>query len=105
MKNSLHPSFILKLPEVKRLLKEHKVKRAYAFGSVCTDNFKENSDIDLLIAFDIEEPFAGYADNFWDMETKLKIILNRNVDLVPEHKLSNKYFIEELNKTKTILYE
>ncbi|MBK7853758.1 MAG: nucleotidyltransferase domain-containing protein [Bacteroidetes bacterium] len=101
----LHPIFEEKLPEVKRLLKEHHVKRAYAFGSVVNGKFTDKSDIDLLIAFDITEPFDGYAQNFWDMQDKLKALLNRNVDLVPEHTLSNKYFIDEMNKTKTLLYE
>jgi predicted nucleotidyltransferase len=61
--------------------------------------------VDLLIAFDIDEPFNGYTENFWQMEDELKKLLNRNVDLVPEHTLKNPYFIEELKKTKTTLYE
>ncbi len=101
----LHPIFEEKLPEVKRLLKEHHVKRAYAFGSVVNGKFTDKGDIAFLIAFDITEQFDGYAQNFRDMQDKLKALLNRNVDLVPEHTLSNKYFIDEMNKTKTLLYE
>jgi len=94
-----------KLPELIKVLKSHKVKRAYAFGSVCTDKFNSNSDVDLLIAFETSEPFDGYAENFWDMEEKLQSLLNRKVDLVPEHTLKNPYFIKVMEKTKTPLYE
>ncbi len=93
------------LPEVIQVLKSHKVKRAYAFGSVCTDRFNSESDIDLLIAFESNEPFDGYAQNFWDMEEKLQMILKRKVDLLPEHSLHNPYFIKVMEKTKTPLYE
>ncbi|MBL7105853.1 MAG: nucleotidyltransferase domain-containing protein [Bacteroidales bacterium] len=38
-----------KLPEIKKLLKAHKVTKAYIFGSACTESFNDKSDIDLLI--------------------------------------------------------
>lgn len=101
----LHPSIQNKITSIVAILKEHKVKRAYAFGSVCTGDFNSESDIDLLIAFDIKEPFDGYAENYWNLEDQLKALLNRNVDIVPEHTLSNPYFIKEMEKTKTMLYE
>lgn len=93
-----------KLKEVVQLLKVHNVKRAYAFGSVCTDDFNDESDIDILIGFE-KVPFDGYAQNFWDLEAKLQALLKRPVDLVPEHTLRNPYFIQVVNKTKTPLYE
>jgi len=93
------------LPKVIETLKAHGVKRAYAFGSVCTEHFSKESDIDLLIDFDINKPFDGYAENFWEMEDKLREILQRKVDLVPAHTLKNPYFVEVLNRTKTALYE
>jgi uncharacterized protein len=101
----IHSSIQINVPEVVRILKVHKVKRAYAFGSVCTNDFNQESGVDLLIAFDITEPFEGYTENFWKMEDELQKLLQRNVDLVPEHTLKNPYFIRELEKTKTVLYE
>ena len=44
----MHNSLKSKLPEVADLLKQHKVKAAYVFGSVLTDDFNPGSDIDLL---------------------------------------------------------
>ena len=101
----LHPSIQAKLPQLITLLKNHKVKRAYAFGSVCTDRFTTKSDIDILIDFDILEPFDGYAENFWQLEEELHSLLNRSVDLVPQHTLRNPYFISSVNRTRVPLYE
>ena len=101
----LHSSIEKQLPEIIKVLKSHKVRRAYAFGSVCTDKFNTESDVDLLIAFESDEPFNGYAENFWDMEDELKALLNRPVDIVTEKQLKNPYFIKVLNQTKTPIYE
>lgn len=94
-----------KLPEVISTLKKHGVKRAYAFGSVTRSDFKLESDIDILIAFDLTEPMEGYAENFWSLEDELSSLLKRKIDLLPEHTLNNSYLIKEVNKTKIPLYE
>ena len=36
---------------IKQLCEQHKVRKLYAFGSVLTDKFNSNSDIDLLVDF------------------------------------------------------
>jgi len=100
-----HPSVQSVLPEIIRVLKSHKVKRAYAFGSACTDKFDKNSDVDFLISFENDEPFEGYAENFWSLEDELTALLNRPVDILTETQLQNPYFIKVLNRTKTPLYE
>jgi hypothetical protein len=51
--------------EVRHLCEKFKVKRLSAFGSACTENFTQNSDIDLLYLFDSDRvPLIEYADNF-----------------------------------------
>jgi hypothetical protein len=97
-------NFKNKLPEVVSLCKKHKVKSAYVFGSVLTDQFNATSDIDLLIYFQ-KVPFKGYADNLFSLEESLSKLLGRRVDLVPGHTLSNPYFIASVNRNKVALYE
>jgi len=75
----------------------------YAFGSVCTDKFNENSDIDLLISFDnlsIDE----YTDNYFDLHYKLENLFKREIDLLTDKSLSNPYFIQSLEQTKQLIY-
>lgn len=100
----MHSSLKNKLPEITDLLKQHKVKSAYVFGSVLTDDFNPSSDIDLLVYFR-KVPFKGYADNLFDLEEKLVKMLGRKVDIVPGHTLSNPYFIASINRNKVALYE
>lgn len=93
------------LDEVKRLLTKYHVKRAYAFGSVCTERFNTDSDIDLLIAFNDGLDPIVYADCYFLLADALENLFKRPVDLVTERSLSNPYFIESLNRTKIPIYE
>ena len=93
------------LPAVTRILRENGVQRAYAFGSVCTDRFNEDSDIDLLIGFDKSLDSVQYGENYFAIAHALELVLKRSVDLVTERSLQNPYFIATLNKTKTAIYE
>lgn len=88
---------------IKALCSSHNVRSLFAFGSVCTDKFKEDSDVDLLISFHPME-YGDYADNYFDLAEKFEGLLQRSVDLVTDKSLSNPYFIESINQTKTLLY-
>jgi hypothetical protein len=50
-----------KINQIKELCKQHKVKTLFAFGSVTRDDFKADSDIDLVVDFDEKDPFI-----YWD---------------------------------------
>ncbi|GAB4047314.1 nucleotidyltransferase family protein [Spirosoma litoris] len=101
----IHPFLADQLPIVTRILKENGVKRAYAFGSVCTDRFTETSDVDLLIGFDESLDPVSYSENYFTIAHALESVLNRPVDLVTERSLKNPYFITVLEQTKTAIYE
>jgi|SRR5205085_4396003 len=92
------------LSEVERIMRTHHVERAYAFGSVCTDKFTDKSDVDFIIKFN-DDYFDDYADNFLNLEDSLKALLKREVDVITERTLRNPYFIKEVEKTKTKIYE
>jgi predicted nucleotidyltransferase len=91
--------------EIISLLNLYKVKRAYAFGSVCTDKFNDESDIDLLIAFNDGLNPLEYGDNYFLLVDALEKLFMRHVDLVTEPTLRNPYFIKSVNLTKTPIYE
>ncbi len=91
------------MEKIKALCMAHNVKNLFAFGSVCTDEFNEKSDIDLLISF-LPMDYADYADTYFELAEKLEQILDRPVDLVTDKSLKNPYFINSVNKTKTLIY-
>ncbi len=83
--------------------KKYKVKELYAIGSVVTENFTAESDIDLLIKFDnitIEE----YTDNYFTLHKLFEKIFNRKIDLITDKSLNNPFFIKSIEKTKQLLY-
>jgi hypothetical protein len=92
-----------KIDQLKGLCKTYDVKKLYVFGSVCTDKFTADSDIDILISFkDIS--IEKYTDNYFELHYKLEELFGRKIDLLTENSLSNPYFIESIEETKKLLY-
>lgn len=89
--------------DILNLCKTHKVKSLYAFGSVLTDKFNNESDVDLIVDF---EPLdvLDYGDNYYDLKFSLENILKRSVDLLEEKAIKNPYFIKILNQNKKLIY-
>ena len=89
--------------EIVTLCKTHKVKTLYAFGSVLTDKFNPESDVDLIVDF---EPInvLEYGDNYYNLKFSLEDILKRNVDLLEEKAIKNPYFRKTLNQNKKLIY-
>ncbi len=91
------------IDKINALCLSHNVKSLYAFGSVCTDTFNKESDVDLLISFNPME-YGQYADTYFQLADKFEELLQRPVDLVTEKSLSNPYFIQSINQTKILIY-
>jgi len=89
--------------KIKLLCKQHKVKELYVFGSAVSDKFNDVSDVDLLIEFG-EVKIEEYADNYFIFVEALEKLFGRNVDLVTAKYLRNRFFIQELNETKQMLF-
>lgn len=84
--------------------KKHEVKTLAVFGSILTDRFNSESDVDLLVDFNDNVDYTTYSDNYFGLYYDLRSIFSREVDLVDEKSLKNRYFIEELNETKKMIY-
>ena len=89
---------------IHHILRKHNVKRAFVFGSACTEKFNEQSDIDMIVVFQ-KRYFDDYANNYFSLESELSELLHRNIDLVAEETIQNPYFIQAINQTKTSIYE
>lgn len=100
----IHPLIQKQIPEIKNVLLSHHVKSAYFFGSACTDNFNDKSDVDILLDFEEHLSPLEKGDNWWEIYYSLKKLLKREVDLVTSGNLVNPYFIAELNNSKQIIY-
>lgn len=85
------------------LCKLHKVNTLFVFGSVLTDRFNDNSDIDMLVDFDTM-PAEKYAENYFDFSDALNKLLGRDIDLVEDKAIHNPVFRENVNRTKVQIY-
>lgn len=90
---------------IQQICKMYGVKSLYAFGSVVSDKFSLNSDIDFLISFSENLSIDDYTNNYFALHYKLQDLLNLEIDLVTERTLSNPYFIQSINASKVLIYE
>jgi predicted nucleotidyltransferase len=89
--------------EIKKLCKNNGVKYLYAFGSVLTNNFSQNSDIDLLVEITSTDPLV-YAEQYFNLKFELENLLNRPIDLLEIKALKNPYLLENIDNSKTLIY-
>ncbi|NME66925.1 nucleotidyltransferase family protein [Flammeovirga aprica] len=94
-----------KISDLQSICSNLGVKRLYAFGSVVSNDFTAESDIDFLISFVDKLSIEEYTDNYFKLHYKLQDLFNRKIDLVTERTLSNPYFIESINESKELIYE
>lgn len=94
----------LNIDKIKELCKQYRVKTLSVFGSILTDRFNDKSDVDLLVRFEEDVNYTTYGDNYFGFIDSLRALFNRDIDLVDETTVRNKYFREELNETKHLIY-
>jgi hypothetical protein len=79
-----------------------KVAELAAFGSATRDDFRSDSDVDLLVTF---APDAEWSLYDWiDMIAELREIFGREVDLLSAQALRNPFRRHEILKAREILY-
>ena len=92
------------IDEINMLCANHKVRQLFAFGSVLNSEFHIDSDVDLVVDFNTTDPFE-YAENYFGLKFALQELLNRQIDLLEQKALKNKYLVESINHSKKVLYE
>src|SRR5690554_3281252 len=88
---------------IKKLCKENNVHTLFAFGSVVTDQFSDNSDVDFVVDIQDQDPIS-YADKYFNLKFQLEKLLNRSVDLLESKSIKNKYLKSEIERTKILIY-
>lgn len=94
------------LPRLYAICRKHYVKRLWVFGSVVRDDFRPDSDIDILYEFDLEQmPDKEYLGHFWGIWDDLELIFGRKVDFVHYPSLKNPYLKAAIDQSKVLIYE
>ncbi len=81
--------------------KRNHIQKLAFFGSVLTDQFNEDSDVDVLVEFDLEH-IPGLFE-IVDMEMELSDIIARKADMRTPEDLS-RYFRDEVIKHAVVQY-
>ena len=81
--------------------KKHHIRKLAFFGSVLRDDFRPDSDVDVLVEFE-ENHVPGYI-RLAGMEIELGEILGRKVDMNTPNCLS-RYFRDEVNASAEVEY-
>lgn len=79
------------------------VDELYAFGSILTDKFNAQSDIDFIVSIQSEDPIE-YAENYFDLKFELENIFKRKIDLLEQKAIRNKTFENLVNQKKMLVY-
>lgn len=95
----------LNIDRIIQVCKRFHVRKLWVFGSILTNRFNDNSDVDLCVDFDWENiPLMDSADNFFDFQDALEDIFGRKVDITDDSSVRNQYFRQELNQTRRLIY-
>ena len=89
--------------QIKDLCSKYNVRRLFAFGSVLTDKFSEQSDVDLIVDFD-KTAVKDHFLNYFDFKYALENLFGRQVDLLEEQPIRNSYLKKNIENTKTLIY-
>lgn len=87
--------------KIAEFCRRHRIRRLALFGSVLRDDFRPDSDVDILVEF---EPgaIAGFL-RLAAMQIELTEILGRRVDLRTPAELS-RYFRDEVLREAEVQY-
>ena len=91
------------IERLRLLCQKHKVGRLFVFGSVLSNRFNVDSDIDLIVDFN-EIDLSDYADNYFTLKDELEKLFNRKVDLLEAQAIRNPFFKESIDQQKRLVY-
>lgn len=88
--------------QIAEFCRRHHIHKLSLFGSVLRDDFRLDSDIDMLVEF---EPGKTPGLAFFTMQDELSKLLERNVDLNTPRCLSRYFRNEVLTEAQAVYVE
>ncbi|MBQ6038388.1 MAG: nucleotidyltransferase domain-containing protein [Bacteroidaceae bacterium] len=89
--------------QINNLCEKHQVDNLFVFGSILTDRFNDESDIDFVVDFkDIE--LSNYVNNYIDFKDSLQNLLGRKIDLLEDKAIKNPILRRNIDRTKLQIY-
>lgn len=96
------PQIELPRETIAEFCRRWKITEFSLFGSVLRDDFRPDSDVDVLLTFAPDAPWS-----LWDlaeMQEELKAMFGRDVDIVEKPALRNPFRKQEILRTHQVVY-
>lgn len=99
---AISPKFEVSQDAIASFCQRWKITEFALFGSILRDDFRQDSDVDVLVSF---APDAKWS--LWDiiaMKEELETLFGREVDLVEKVTLKNPFRRYEILSAKEVIY-
>lgn len=94
-----------KLPEIRTLCQEHKVRELYVFGSRGNlGHPTKESDFDLMVEIDEPNPIDK-GRLLLSLYDKFERLFNHKIDLITPDSIKNAIFEEYVGSSKQLIYD
>jgi predicted nucleotidyltransferase len=90
--------------DIEQICRSLPVKRLGLFGSVLNEKFSADSDIDVLVVFDVKQD-VDLFDTYFELKERLEKVFKRQVDLVVDKPFRNPVFRRAVEKNRAVIYE
>ena len=88
--------------DIENVCQRWKIEEMALFGSVLRDDFDQESDVDILVAF---QPQHGWSlFDLMDLQFELETLFNRSVDILQKKELINPHRRQEILRTHQLIY-
>ena len=93
-----------KRSEIENLCRKYRVQRLDVFGSAANHRHDpERSDFDFVVEF-LPLEAGEYAETYFGVLDGLNVLFDGRVDLVIGSAIKNRFFLEEVEETRVLLY-
>ena len=96
------PKVALPLDKIATFCRKWRITELSLFGSVLRDDFRPDSDVDVLVSFAADAHWSLY--DWIEMQAALTSMLGREVDLVDKQGLSNPFRRHAILTTRQVMY-
>lgn len=98
----MSPKIPIDRGKISEFCQRWKITEFALFGSVLRDDFRPDSDVDVLVTFDPDAEWSLF--DLVQMQDELKEMLGRKVDLVEKKGLRNPFRRHNILKTRQVVY-
>ena len=95
-------SIPIPMDRIAEFCRRWKVREFSLFGSVLRDDFRPDSDVDVLLVY--EDDASPEQGGWMEIELELEALFGREVDVVEKRRLTNPFRRHHILSTRRVLY-